>query len=632
MKRLLLAVILLLPAALTARAAQLTTDDCLACHDDHARFKGSVHAPIDCTGCHSDVTTAPHEVKPKPVDCAQCHPETKAAYDSGLHARSRAGGNKNGATCLSCHGAVHEILPSSDPKSRTFRTNVPGTCASCHAVKMVMESAGLTPQPANSYSQSVHGRAVAQGSMKAAVCTDCHHAHDILRPNDQSSTIFRFNIPKTCGQCHAAIAKEFMSSIHGKAVARGNSQAPVCTDCHGIHAIRKHVDPTSSVAAQQIAGTTCGQCHGGVKLTNEFGVAGSRVSTYQSSYHGLARELGSNVAANCASCHGVHNILPSSDPKSTINKANLAKTCGKCHPGAGEKFTTGKVHLDANSKVPPTDTGSKIIRWIRQIYLVLIFATVGFMALHNLLIWLKKVRASLKDPERVVVRMNRTQRTQHFLLLTSFIVLVISGFALAWPQSVFAIFFGWSEAVRRIVHRIAAVVMLILGVYHIAYMLFTKEGRQGLKDFWFRLKDARDVVDTLKYYTGLSKLKPRLARFGYGEKIEYWAVVWGTFVMGLTGLMLWMEVDVSRLLPRWWVDVAVTIHFYEAILATLAIIIWHFYHVIFDPDVYPISGAWIDGKVTRHQYEEEHALAYEEWERERDAPPQTDSENDPDKE
>jgi hypothetical protein len=77
-----------------------------------------------------------------------------------------------------------------------------------------------------------------------------------------------------------------------------------------------------------------------------------------------------------------------------------------------------------------------------------------------------------------------------------------------------------------------------------------------------------------------------------------------------------MEVDVSRFLPRWWVDVAVTINFYEAILATLAIVIWHFYHVIFDPDVYPVSGAWIDGKVTRHQYEEEHALAYEEWERE----------------
>lgn len=611
MKQLLLVLALLLPVALPARGQQLTTDDCLGCHSDKVNgdaFKASVHAPLDCTGCHADIKAYPHEPAPKPVDCAQCHADVKTAYDTGLHAKAVAAGNKNGATCFSCHGSPHAILPSSDPKSRTFRTNVPGTCESCHAVKMVMESAGLTPQPAASYSQSVHGRAVAKGSMKAAVCTDCHRAHDILRPNDQSSTIFRFNIPKTCGQCHPAIAKEFMSSIHGKAVARGNSQAPVCTDCHGIHNIKRPIDPASSVAAQEVARTTCGQCHGGVKLTNEFGVAGSRLSTYQSSYHGLARELGSNVAANCASCHGVHNILPSSDPKSTISKANLPKTCGKCHPGAGEKFAIGKVHLDSRSAAATADTGTKIVRWIREIYIVLIFGTIGFMLLHNLLIWLKKVRHTLKDPDRVIVRMNRTQRIQHFLLLTSFIVLVISGFALAWPASPFALVFGWSESIRRIVHRIAAVVMLALGAYHIGYMVGTKEGRQGLKDFWFRLKDARDILDTFKYYLGISKTKPRMARFTYGEKIEYWALVWGTFVMGLTGLMLWMEVDVSRLLPRWWVDVAVTIHFYEAILATLAIIVWHFYQVIFDPDVYPISGAWLDGKITRHHHEEEHPL------------------------
>ena len=108
----------------------------------------------------------------------------------------------------------------------------------------------------------------------------------------------------------------------------------------------------------------------------------------------------------------------------------------------------------------------------------------------------------------------------------------------------------------------------------------------------------------------------RWGRFGYAEKLEYWAMMWGTLVMAVTGMMLWFTVAVTIFLPRWWVDVALTIHLYEAILATLAVIVWHFYHVIFDPDVYPMSLAWIDGKVTPEQYEHEHPLAYEEWKKE----------------
>jgi cytochrome b subunit of formate dehydrogenase len=117
-----------------------------------------------------------------------------------------------------------------------------------------------------------------------------------------------------------------------------------------------------------------------------------------------------------------------------------------------------------------------------------------------------------------------------------------------------------------------------------------------------------DVLAAVRYLTGLSREKPRIGRFGYAEKMEYWAVVWGTIIMGATGLAIWFKMDVTRLLPRWLVDVAVTIHYYEAILACLAIIVWHFYHVIFDPDVYPLNLACWDGKVSEHWQEEEHPL------------------------
>ena len=367
------------------------------------------------------------------------------------------------------------------------------------------------------------------------------------------------------------------------------------------------------MASQQIARTTCGQCHGRVKLTQELGIAGSRLSTYQNSYHGLAKRLGSDVAANCASCHGVHNILPSSDPKATTHRANLVKTCGKCHPGVGTKFAMGKVH---HEEMPTGgDTGEVLVRWIRRIYIFLIVLTIGFMLLHNALVWWKKAQALRRNPRRIVLRMNLNQRIQHACMMVSFTVLVVSGFALAYPDSAFALLLG-DEAWRRIIHRVAAVVMMLVGLYHLGYMIGTREGRQGLRDFWMRWKDARDLVGALKYYAGLSKNRPMVGRFGYAEKLEYWAMMWGTAVMAVTGLMLWFSVAVTFFLPRWWVDVALTIHLYEAILATLAVIVWHFYHVIFDPDVYPMSFAWIDGKMTPEQYQHEHPLAYEEWKKE----------------
>jgi cytochrome b subunit of formate dehydrogenase len=112
----------------------------------------------------------------------------------------------------------------------------------------------------------------------------------------------------------------------------------------------------------------------------------------------------------------------------------------------------------------------------------------------------------------------------------------------------------------------------------------------------------------MRYYLGLSDQKPTFGRFSYAEKAEYWALVWGTALMGVTGIMLWAKVWVGNLLARWTVDVATAIHYYEAILATLAIVIWHFYQVFFDPDVYPMNGAWLDGKMPVDLYREEHGL------------------------
>jgi hypothetical protein len=112
----------------------------------------------------------------------------------------------------------------------------------------------------------------------------------------------------------------------------------------------------------------------------------------------------------------------------------------------------------------------------------------------------------------------------------------------------------------------------------------------------------------LAYYFGMTAQRPAFLRFNYAEKAEYWALVWGMVVMASTGLMLWAKVSVGHLLPRWSLDVATAIHFYEAVLATLAIVVWHFYQIFLDPDTYPMNWAWWDGKMSREHYAEEHGL------------------------
>jgi formate dehydrogenase gamma subunit len=216
--------------------------------------------------------------------------------------------------------------------------------------------------------------------------------------------------------------------------------------------------------------------------------------------------------------------------------------------------------------------------------------------------------ARLQATKRPVLRMNTVQRWQHALLAGSFIILAITGFALKYPDSWIAHALGSSEPFRRWTHRVSGIVLLAVGAFHLIYLVRTPEGRRLVADLFPVRQDIRDFGAAISYLLGWRKDKPRIGRFGYAEKMEYWAVIWGTLIMGATGLMIWLKLDVTAFLPRWVVDVALTIHYYEAVLACLAILVWHFYHVIFDPDVYPLNPACWDGRVSEHWQDEEHPL------------------------
>jgi formate dehydrogenase gamma subunit len=620
--RILTALCLILPAGAFAAASQIANYNCLACHGDPSltttvqgktislyvsdqAFQKSVHGILGCTDCHSDIKSIPHAIGLAKPSCGSCHGDEQAAYAQSVHGKAVARGDTHAAGCIDCHGEAHAILAPSDPASKVYRTRIPDTCGRCHEQRFVMSTSGLSTQVFVSYEQSVHGRAVSAGSQKAAVCTDCHGTHQILMAGDPKSSTFKFNVPATCGKCHAQEMQQYIQSVHGQAIQRGNWLAPVCTDCHGIHTIQAPGNPSSSVSSQALAQVTCARCHQGVRLTAEFGVPGARVTSYEASYHGLASRLGSTVVANCASCHGSHLILASSDPRSTINKANLATTCGKCHPGATTRFTRFPIHAGTS---PSSGVGVIVVAWVKRFYLGIILCVVGAMLLHNAVIWRSKAVARRRREHATIVRMTLNQRIQHWILLICFTVLVLTGFALLYPFSTFADWIGITDPIRRTVHRVAGITLIAAGLYHIVYVFITRNGRRMVGALLPEKKDIWDVWTTLRYHLGLSPQRPQFGRFNYGEKFEYWALVWGTVIMACTGLMAWFQLLVTRFLPGWWIDVALTIHLYEAILATLAILLWHLYQVMFDPDVYPMNWSWWNGRMPVEHYKDEHAL------------------------
>ncbi|MCZ2074031.1 MAG: hypothetical protein HUU41_04015 [Bryobacteraceae bacterium] len=508
------------------------------------------------------------------TDCSSCH-DQGAKLPQSAHAK---------VTCLECHPKFTAYPhPENVPKPQ---------CASCH------------PQQAGEHSRSVHGLALEAGNAAAPGCATCHgDTHELPRAGTPE---FHRLVPETCGMCHTEVAEQFNASVHGQAVARGIREAPVCTDCHGEHEIRPHTDTRSTVNPLQIR-ETCGSCHDDVRLGRRFNIPLDRIQSFDESFHGLALKAGSQTVANCASCHGVHNIFRSTDRRATTNVANLPQTCGQCHPGAGSRFAIGTVHL-AEGFEPA------VVVWVRRFYLGVIPFTLGFMILHHLGDWIRKLfrmriqaqaGASAPLPLRhAEVRMLRFERIQHFLLLTSFMVLVWSGFALKYPDAWWAVPLVAYESAypfRGTIHRIAAAVLVTVSIMHVLSLLVNRRLRSHWLTMLPRRNDVYEMLGALAYNLGLRSTKPVISPHSYVEKVEYWAVVWGTFIMAATGFLLWFNNWSLRWMPKSWLDAATSIHFYEAVLASLAILIWHFYTVIFDPDVYPMDPAWLTGHSVRRR-------------------------------
>ena len=296
---------------------QVELNGASASYVDVAALRSSVHRQIACLGCHGDITKVPHDESVNPVRCVGCH---------------------------------YKGNPRQAPGGGEYRD----------------------------YVESVHAE-VSQDGKKKPKCIDCHGIHNTLSPRDKQSQIYRMRVPETCGQCHTDIYREYMLTIHGKALLwESVLDSPNCVDCHGVHRILAPKDERSPVHPTHVS-QTCSNCHEAVEVVGKYGISTERVTSYKDSYHGLANKYGVHTVANCATCHGVHNILPSTDAASSIHPDNLHLTCGQqnCHPQAVQAFARGSVHLGV-VRTP------NIIRWIRIGYTTLIILTIGGMVLYNI--------------------------------------------------------------------------------------------------------------------------------------------------------------------------------------------------------------------------------------------------------
>jgi len=506
--------------------------------------------------------------------CLSCHNDAGDKLKQHVHAS---------VACQSCH-LKHEDYPHPEGVAKP-------RCASCHA------------NMASDYALSGHGMATDAGNKAAPDCSTCHgKAHEI---ENTKTSQFRASVPDLCGACHADVLSEYQGSVHGVAVKKGVIQAPVCTDCHGEHSILPAKNAASTVNPNHVR-DTCANCHNSVRLMRRFGLPSDRIVSFDSSFHGLASKSGTETVANCSSCHGVHNIRASSDPTSTVNPANLAATCGKCHQGAGSRFAIGQIHTMNGH------TEAAAVRWVRWFYWAIIPLTIGFMFLHNFGDWVRKLARLRFGSRAAIVETPPTQepelrtlpfeRIEHAILAVSFIVLAWTGFALKYPDHWWAspaLLWENSHSMRALVHRAASVLFMSAALAHVLSLVVSKPLRDHWRCLWPKVRDLHEAISQFAYNIGLRKQMPFHSAHSYVEKAEYWALVWGSVVMVGSGVLLWGNNFMLRWLPKVVLDIATSVHFYEAVLATLAIVVWHFYFVVFDPDVYPMDTAWLTGKTPR---------------------------------
>jgi cytochrome b subunit of formate dehydrogenase len=629
-------------------AEKITNTDCLDCHLDPTTtrtvggktipllfatnaFNKSLHAKLDCIDCHEGIKDLVHASKLPPPNCSGCHEQEGKDYAGSIHGVSHALGASGAANCWDCHGG-HAIGSVKQADSPVFKLNLPQTCAKCHS------NPGLTkeyqmkyPEAAAQYNDSIHGRALLKmGLIVAPSCNDCHGVHDIKRAVDRDAPINHANIAKTCGKCHVGIEQIYAKSVHGQLLAVGDKRGPVCTDCHSAH----EVETPKNGHFKMMSDQRCGKCHQ------------DRLEHYRDTYHGKAMALGKpNVASDvaaCYDCHGHHDVLPPSNPASRLSKTNILATCQQCHPTATAGFTGYRPHAN-----PLDRENYPMLNLVFLGMTGLLIGVFSFFGLHTL-IWLGRViyifltdsktfhetKVKTEADTEWYTRFVPFERFLHFLVVTSFLLLVITGMPLKfyytdWAKVLFR-FIGGPETARTLHHFGAVVTFLYFGLHITSLIGKAWKGRKSLRDpadgkFHFKralnvlfgpdsmmptIKDWKDFVAHNKWFFGKGE-KPTFDRWTYWEKFDYFAVFWGVAIIGSSGLILWFPAFFTRFMPGWVINIAHIIHSDEALLAAGFIFSIHFFNTHFRIEKFPMDTVIFSGRISKTEMMHERRRWYD---------------------
>ncbi len=561
---------------------RLANDKCLRCHGKEGysregadgqeralhvtaeKFNQSVHGRQDCVGCHQDIIKTKH----------------------------RKGINRK-VGCIKCHMDLWEGAQQNGITEEDRRL-------------------GVVVEKIDSYMSSVHARpSIDDQSRTNAACHNCHDAHYIKPTDTINNPESRLKTPLICGQCHARVLDIYMTSVHGKEIGSGNTDAAVCGDCHTTHrvAVSNNLQGRLAITAE------CGNCHQ------------ETMESYLETYHGKITRLGYSETAKCYDCHGSHSIKRVTEPDSKVHNGNRLETCQTCHADATEGYVTFQPHGTTNNfeEYPEMWLASKGM-------IGLLLGTFSFFWLHSALWFYREYqdRKHGKNRPHVMLedlpkgkthfrRFTRWWRLAHLVGALSIMLLALTGLTVLFSGS------SWAPYVMNvlggpvssgILHRIGAVGFMGVFFIHLIYFAF-HIGSQWRTFDWFgpnslvpNWDDLGDAIAMFRWFFGLAP-RPVLDHFSYWEKFDYWAPFWGMTIIGVSGMMMWFPIATASVLPGWVFNVAAIIHGEEAILAIVFLFTVHFFNNHFRPDKFPLDTTMFTGRVPLEHYRHEHRREYD---------------------
>jgi cytochrome b subunit of formate dehydrogenase len=573
----------------------------VACSDCH----GGDPAVVDYAAAHAGLVPT-SQLRQR---CAVCHKDQQLGVIKGVHAKAGERDDRGRGLpmdCAKCHGTdAHGILAVEDERSPVFKNNQVSACGACHEEDQA------------TYAETVHGKGLYEsGLLPVAVCADCHGSHGIYYAADRRSTLHISNVAATCSTCHTFLEKRLASSVHGSGAGLGAAteepavggkikRHPSCTDCHQGHHLLRPETAEFRLESQN----TCGNCHADL------------YSRYALSMHGELTRQGYAAAAQCADCHGAHDILPVANPNSKVAPgANRLRTCQKCHEHAVSNFADFDPHADFKdaARYP---TLHAIYSWIRFSFN---FLFIGYLA-HSFLWFVRAMvdrlqhggHATLVSEEYALPRFSPILKATYTALLAAFIGLTASGLTLrysdhSWGRWLAAGFGGFRSA--SVWHHAFAVLAVVAGVTHVAratrHFIQRRQGSSwklaifGPDSLVPNSRDLRDIGKMLRWFVGLGP-KPGFERWAYWEKLDYWALCAAALLIGVTGLMLWWPNLFCLLLPGFILNAAKMVHSEFAIYIASFLFLIHYFHAHFRPEKFPMDLSVLTGMVS-----EQHLRKY----------------------